>query len=289
MEKPNTQWMLKVKLIKLDTGALDPKKKNKWNVNDSLTVSIEPHGTVNMLKQRIALIVMAHPKHQIISTPEGEVLDDCTKLEEVKGLCDGGQIDVSVEVPKEPEAPPVEISDDEGLAKDPDSEAALPELPDKELMSKELSDADMDKQGDLKQQAQDALEDGKLDEAVAKFTEAMMLGSVSAMMLAKRAEMLMKQKRYKAAAADASAALELNPDSAKAYRVRGKARRLLGDYEGSSTDLSQAQKIDYDDGVADLHTWVHKRVEKMKLKAKQDAKKAEAEEASKATGGYAAS
>lgn len=280
---------MKVKLIKLEAGAIDPKKKSKWEMNDFLTVSIEPHGTVNMLKQRIALIVMAHPKHQTLSTPEGEVLDDCTKLEEVKGLGDGCQIDVSVEVPPEPEAPPVEFSDDEGLAKDPDSEAPLPELPSAELMSKELSDADMDKQGDLKQQAQDALEDGKLDEAVAKFTEAMMLGNVSAMMLAKRAEMLMKQKRYKAAAADAGAALELNPDSAKAYRVRGKARRFLGDYEGSFKDLSQAQKIDYDDGVADIHSWVHKRVQKMELKAKQDAKKAEKEEAAKGTGGYAAS
>ena len=37
----------------------------------------------------------------------------------------------------------------------------------------------------------EALEDGDLPTAVAKFSEAMMLGSVSAMMMAKRAEMLL--------------------------------------------------------------------------------------------------
>merc|ERR1712176_185645 len=125
-----------------------------------------------------------------------------------------------------------------------------------------------------KQAAQDALEDGDLEKAVSKFTEAMMLGSCSAMMVAKRAEMLLKQKRYKAVIADATLALKLNPDSAKAYRARGKARRFLGEYEGSEADFQQAQKIDYDDGVVDLHTYVKKRCEKMRKKAKQDEKAA---------------
>merc|ERR1712176_827339 len=123
-----------------------------------------------------------------------------------------------------------------------------------------------------KQAAQDALEDGDLEKAVSKFTEAMMLGSCSAMMVAKRAEMLLKQKRYRAAVADATLALELNPDSAKGYRARGKARRFIGEYEGSSSDFAQAQKIDYDDGVADMHSYVKKRWEKIQLKKKQDAK-----------------
>merc|ERR1712039_802627 len=96
-------------------------------------------------------------------------------------------------------------------------------------------------------------------------------------MLSKRAEMLLKQKRYRAVIADASSALSLNPDSAKAYRIRGKARRFLGEYEGSAEDFSQAQKIDYDDGVADMHQYVQKRAEKLRKKAKQDAKAAEAE------------
>ena len=146
-------------------------------------------------------------------------------------------------------------------------------------MNKELSDAEMDKQGDLQQQAQEALEDGDVNKAVEKFTEAMMIGNVSAMMVAKRAEMFIKQKRYKAAIADATLALELNSDSAKAYRARGKARRFIGEYEGSSADLSQAQTIDYDDGVADLHSYVQKRWAKLQLKAQQDAAKSAGEDA----------
>merc|ERR1711957_102185 len=107
--------------------------------------------------------------------------------------------------------------------------------------------------------AQDALEDGDMKAAVAKFTEALTLGGVTAMMMAKRSDMLTKQKRYRAADVDATLALKLNPDSAKAYRSRGKARRFLGEYEGSEADFQQAQQIDYDDGVVDLHTYVKKR------------------------------
>merc|ERR1712196_667871 len=118
-----------------------------------------------------------------------------------------------------------------------------------------------------------------------------MLGGVSAMMVAKRAEMLLKLKRYNAVVADATLALKMNPDSAKAYKARGKARRFLGDYEGSAADLSQAQKIDYDDGVTDMHKYVQTRWEKIQLKEKLDAKAAakaaaEAESAGGKAEGY---
>eukprot|EP00929_Paragymnodinium_shiwhaense_P020912 TRINITY_DN13789_c0_g1_i1.p1 TRINITY_DN13789_c0_g1~~TRINITY_DN13789_c0_g1_i1.p1 ORF type:complete len:275 (-),score=113.43 TRINITY_DN13789_c0_g1_i1:49-873(-) len=267
------QWNLKVKIAEMDNAAMQSGKKNKWEKGDVLTVSIEPHATVNMLKQRIALIVLAHPKHQSIALQDGDPLDDIVKLEAVEGLSNGSTIMVSIAVPPEPEAPPVVISDDEGLVTA--EEEAAPEMPSKEVIGKELDDAAMDKKGELKSQAQDAIEDGDTKGALAKFTEALLLGNISAMEMAKRAEMLLKLKRYCAAIADADVALELNPDSAKAYRVRGKARRFLGQYEGAGDDLSQAQKIDYDDGVADMHKYVQTRLDKMKQKAKQDAKAAE--------------
>jgi len=225
-----------------------------------------------MMKQRIALIVMAHPKHQQLSTAGGEALDDVCKLQDVEGLGDRGTLEVRITVPPKPKEAPVVLSDDEGLFTG--EEEAVPPLPSDDVISKELSDADMDKQGELKQQAQEAVEDGDMAKAVAKLSEAMELGGVSAMMVAKRAELLLKQKRYRAAIADAGLALKLNPDSGKAYRVRGKARRFIGEYEGSAADLSQAQKIDYDDGVADVHSYVHKRWAKLQLKAKQDAEAA---------------
>lgn len=266
----DTQWTLKVKIVTMENEAIDSSKgKSKWKEGDVLTVQIEPHATVNMLKQRMGLIVLAHPKHQKISFEGGEPLDDVVKLEDVAGMTNGGQLQVSITVPPAPKEAPVEISEDEAVVK-ADDEAPLPASPAEDDISKELNDADLDKQGELKQQAQDALEDGDIQAAVDKLTEAMMLGGVSAMMVAKRAEMLIKQKRYKACIADATLALTLNPDSAKAYRVRGKARRFLGDYEGSSSDLGQAQKIDYDDGVAEIHEYVQKRWAKIQKKTKQD-------------------
>ena len=48
---------------------------------------------------------------------------------------------------------------------------------------------------------------------------------------AKRADMLLKAKRPVAAIADAEKALELNPDSAKATRVKGLAHRKLGQWD----------------------------------------------------------
>jgi len=190
-------------------------------------------------------------------------------LSDVPGLTDNAKPFLSIKVPPEAVEALVEISDDEGLFKG--EEVPFPESPGQDIMSKEITDEEMDKQGALKGEAQDALEDGDLDKAVAKFTEAMMLGGVSAMMVAKRAEMLVKQKRYRAAIEDATTALVLNPDSAKSYRARGKARRFIGEYEASSADFSQAQKIDYDDGVAEIDDYVKKRVAKINKRAKQDA------------------
>merc|ERR1719215_2170724 len=100
-----SQLNLKVKIKTLDQAAIS-KSKSKWEAGDTLTVSIEPHATVNMLKQRIALIVMAHPKHQEVQFPQGTLLEDMAKLESVEGIADGVQIILDVKVPPEPEAPP---------------------------------------------------------------------------------------------------------------------------------------------------------------------------------------
>lgn len=275
------QWTLKVKIAELDGAAIDP--KSKWNLGDQITVQIESHATVNMMKQRIAMIVRAHSKHQEILDMDGAKLDDIMKLEDIPGMKDGGTIKVAITLPPVKEEPPVVLSDDEGMFSG--EEPALPDVPAEADLTKELTDAEMDKQGELKQAAAEAMEDGDVDAAVKKFSEALMMGGVSAMMVSKRAEMLFKQKRYKASIADATLALKLNPDSAKAYRIRGKANRLLGEYEASSADFSQAQTIDYDDDVKEMHDYVKKRWDKIQLKAKQDAKaaaKAEAEAAAAA-------
>lgn len=261
------QWNIKVKIESLDRGNVQV--KNRWVVGDEVTVQIEPHATVNMLKQRVALLVAAHTKHQTMRNADGP-LDDLTKLESC--VADGGQILLDVQQPAEEAEPDVVLSDDEDLW--PADEAAPEALPDAAGMAKELTDEEQDEQNALKQQAAELLEDGDRAGALPKLTEAILVGAPTALMLCKRAELLLKLKRPKAAEQDAGAALGVNPDSAKAYKLRGKARRFLGDYAGSVEDLNTAQKIDYDDDVADLHAYVQKRVKKLALKEKQDTAKA---------------
>lgn len=51
--------------------------------------------------------------------------------------------------------------------------------------------------------------------------------SESAMLYAKRASILLKQKRVNAAIRDCNEALKHNPDSATAHKFRGRANRLV--------------------------------------------------------------
>lgn len=79
--------------------------------------------------------------------------------------------------------------------------------------------SDFEAAGTAKEQANEAKGSGNYELAVQKFTEAMKLGQVSALTLANRAECLLKLRRPLAAVSDCSAAIVLNPDSAKALRL----------------------------------------------------------------------
>ena len=84
----------------------------------------------------------------------------------------------------------------------------------------------------------------------------MTLGQVSALTLANRAECLLKLKKPCAAISDCTAALSLNPDSAKALKCRGKCYRYLGKWEEANLDISAAQRIDYDPDLESLQKLV---------------------------------
>merc|ERR1719245_2918693 len=127
-----------------------------------------------MMKQRMGMIISAHPKNQDITVDGGEPLDDLTKLQDIPGMAEKLSAEVTVSVPPPPKEEPVVLSEDEGLFND--EEAAFPPTPAADVMNKELEDKDMDQQAALKGQAQDFLEDGDVDAAVQKFSEAMMIG-----------------------------------------------------------------------------------------------------------------
>jgi len=52
--------------------------------------------------------------------------------------------------------------------------------------------------------------------------------------------------------------LQINSDSAKAYKTRGRAHALLGEWVDAVRDLATGQAIDYDDDTAEFQvsSWV---------------------------------
>lgn len=100
-----------------------------------------------------------------------------------------------------------------------------------------------------KLKAMDAISEGKLSEAIDHLTEAIMMNPTSAILYATRASVFVKVKKPNAAIRDANAALEINPDSAKGYKIRGIARAMLGQWEEAAGDLHVASKLDYDEEI----------------------------------------
>lgn len=69
----------------------------------------------------------------------------------------------------------------------------------------------------------------------------------SALLFAKRGQCFLKLNKPNACIRDCSRALEINPDNAAAYKFRGRAHRLLGQWEEAARDLRNACKIDFDE------------------------------------------
>ncbi|KAK4400346.1 FAM10 family protein [Sesamum angolense] len=72
---------------------------------------------------------------------------------------------------------------------------------------------------------------------------------IQAMEALSEASVYIKMKKPNAAIRDATAALEINPDSAKGYKSRGIARAMLGQWEEAAKDLHVASKLDYDEEI----------------------------------------
>ena len=99
----------------------------------------------------------------------------------------------------------------------------------------DLSDADMDKAGELKMAASEHLSTGEYAKAIEAFTGALKL-TPSPLVYAKRADAFLKMKKPNAAIRDANKALEMNPDSAKGLKIRGSAYRYLGESDADRSD-----------------------------------------------------
>ncbi|XP_031406981.1 TPR repeat-containing thioredoxin TDX [Punica granatum] len=101
-----------------------------------------------------------------------------------------------------------------------------------------------------KSKAMDAISEGKLDEAIDRLTEAILLNPNSAILYAARANAFIKLKKPNAAICDAEAAFQINPDSAKAFKARGMAKAMLGRWDEAASDLQAASKLDHDEEIS---------------------------------------
>ncbi|KAL8041793.1 hypothetical protein ABFS82_09G006600 [Erythranthe guttata] len=104
----------------------------------------------------------------------------------------------------------------------------------------------------LKSKAMDAVLEGKLNEAIDRLTEAIVLNPKSAILFASRATVFVKLKKPNAANRDADAALKIDPHLAKAYKALGMSRALLGLWEIAASDLHEASKLDFDEETSTL-------------------------------------
>jgi len=173
----------------------------------------------------------------------------------------------AVEQPAATEEPDEDDSEDEDFdllpeEKEPTLESGFIEA--------EPTEKQMEALAKWKEEANDSLEAGDVKTALERLTEVVDGGGGSALILAKRGELLLKERRPLAAIKDCAAALALNSDLGKAYRVRGIALRKLGRYREAKADLDQAQKLDFDEGVSFIEKFV---TEKVRLEDKRGARK----------------
>merc|ERR1712048_1381140 len=82
-------------------------------------------------------------------------------------------------------------------------------------------------------------------------------------MYSRRAQVLLQLDRPRAAANDCTAALEVNPDSAKAMKIRARAYVKIEKWEEAHSDFQTGLKIDYDEGAYDESLDVAARVKEM--------------------------
>jgi len=131
----------------------------------------------------------------------------------------------------------------------------------------ELTDDQTDKQNALKQEGVELLEDGKVEEALAKFSDAIKIGCASALLYSRRAGVLNQLGRTKAVINDCTAALAVNPDSAKAYKMRARANVKLELWEQANLDFQTGLKLDFDDQTEEESLEAAKKAKAIKEKA----------------------
>jgi len=159
-------------------------------------------------------------------------------------------------------------------------------------LNSEVSDESREKASELRGIASEHSANGEFQKAVEVLTDAIINhNGSSAPLYVSRGQLYLKLKKPVSAIRDADVALRINPDSATAYRVRGRANVLLGRWENAVSDLQAANMRDYDQDINDLLKTVTPKAKAVaeKRKAKEEREKKKSAKASKggASGGGA--
>ncbi|EDW53233.1 GM12305 [Drosophila sechellia] len=142
--------------------------------------------------------------------------------------------------------------------------------------SKKATEEEVEQASELRAQAASAYGEQKFDEAIALYTKAIELSPGNALFHAKRGQAFLKLKKPNACIRDCDMALELNSDLAAGYKFRGRARRLLGDFELAAHDLRQACKLDFDEEIDEWLKEVTPNAKKIEQhRVKQERRQAE--------------
>lgn len=152
-------------------------------------------------------------------------------------------------------------------------------------MSKEPTEDEITKSGELRAEAFTKYSEQKYEEAIKCYTDAIILNPTNALFYAKRGQTFLKLNKPNCCVRDCNRALQLNCDSAAAYKFRGRAYRLLGNWIEAAKDLRQACKLDFDE---EADEWLRevtpnaKKIEQHELKKQR--KEAERERKAKEAG-----
>lgn len=162
------------------------------------------------------------------------------------------------EMPTETEVPDPETQTEAEIESEPESDLELDnegciepdEVDPNQILAepdKEVGEEELDKAEEKRGEAQSAFAEGNWQKTVEMYTEAIKINPTSALMFAKRGQVFLKLNKPNACIKDCSQALVLNPDSAAAYKFRGRAYRLIAEWEKAAADLRTAAKIDLDE------------------------------------------
>lgn len=119
---------------------------------------------------------------------------------------------------------------------------------------------------EAKMAAMEAASEGNFEAAVLAYSKAI-AAQPSALTYAKRGDALLKLGYLSAAVDDCNKAIEINPDSATAYKVAAKALTKAGEFSAAFAKLCIGNKIDEDESSAALQKTLKVKCDKMKKNA----------------------